>query len=140
MRRYVIFLLLLFLLFLKIRSFSTHQIAVVFLLYLILLEALQYQSRELNCTLGNCSLENNEKSLPDTPKEYVCRLSKKPVWRKAYIAAMIVFTVLLYTVPDKMHVVVTASLISLACFYFLLNFESYHYYEIACKKYNNKYD
>jgi hypothetical protein len=105
------------------------QVSLFILATLLFIRCLQYQSRLLNCTFINCSLESNGKDIDKETNSFACLSAGRPNWGRAYILTYILMIgvwIIFFQLGSVDIRFWFIGLFNFTLLYFYFNFDAYH--------------
>jgi hypothetical protein len=135
---YIVFLLMIFYQ-IYLLSNPKSKIFYIFLLSLVIV-ATSYEGEFIGCSPGNCSLDNNKKTLTGYKQKIACQEVNRVNWRRSLILAFSVFVIMNNITSFEANIL--PFFLSFFAIYFYFNFDTYHRFNLACEleRENNEND
>lgn len=92
-----------------------------------------HETESIKCSPLGCSLDKNKEIYKETNLSPACLEVKRVNWRRAYLLAFIIFTVLNLVSLENITVNFIVLLFSWFCLYWYFNFDNYHRFNLACE-------
>lgn len=123
--------------YITIKTSQTNIISNVFLFAIALsIFTFIHETESIKCSPLGCSLDKNKEIYKETSLSPACLEVKRVNWRRAYLLAFIIFTLLNVVSLDTISKNFIVLLFTWFCLYWYFNFDNYHRFNLACEMEN----
>lgn len=137
-----IFFLIYYIIFLQYYSINQSQTKILSTLFLFTIAlsifTFIHETESIKCSPLGCSLDQNKEIYKETSLSPACLEVKRVNWRRAYLLAFIIFTVLNIVSLENIGTNFIVLLFSWFCLYWYFNFDNYHRFNLACEMEKDK--